>query len=332
MATPRALITGIAGQDGSYLAELLLEKGYSVHGMVRTGSTDGLERISHIRDRVTLHGGDLLDGASLSEVVRHARPDEVYNLAGMSFVGVSWRQPILTAETTGLGATRLLAAVREAGPDARYYQASSSEMFGAARQSPQNEETPFHPRSPYGVAKAYAHYSTVNYRESYGMFACSGILFNHESPRRGLQFVSRKITRTAAAIKLGLANELLLGNLDAARDWGHARDYVHAMWLMLQQPSPDDYVIGTGRSFSVRDLLTLAFAQVDLDWEAYVKVDPSLTRPAEVERLVADCSKARRVMDWEPATSFEQLIPEMVDADLASLAQGDPATATMPNG
>ena len=316
----RALITGITGQDGSYLAELLLEKGYEVHGMVRRSSTERFERIEHFRDRITLHLGDLLDQRSLVDALRASRPDEIYNLAAMSFVAVSWIQPTLTAEFTGLGVTRMLEAMRETCPEARFYQASSSEMFGRVRETPQTETTPFYPRSPYGVAKAYGHHITVNYRESYGLFGCSGILFNHESARRGLEFVTRKITWHAAAIKLGLANELRLGNLDARRDWGYAKDYVEAMWLMLQQDVADDYVIATGETRSVRRCVELAFERVGLDWERYVAIDETLKRPAEVDHLVGDASKANRVLGWAPRTSFEQLIDLMVDADLQLLS------------
>jgi GDPmannose 4,6-dehydratase len=315
----RALITGITGQDGSYLAELLLDKGYEVHGMVRRSSTERFERIEHMRDRLTLHQGDLLDERSLVDALRASRPDEVYNLAGMSFVAVSWIQPTLTAEFTGVGVTRMLEAMREACPEARFYQASSSEMFGKVRQTPQNEATPFYPRSPYGVAKAYGHHITVNYRESYGLFACSGILFNHESSRRGLEFVTRKITWHAAAIKVGLAKELRLGNLDAQRDWGYAVDYVEAMWMMLQRDRADDYVIATGRANTVKRCVEIAFDRVGLDWRRYVTIDDSLKRPAEVDFLVGDASKARRELGWEPRTSFEQLIELMVDADLKLL-------------
>ncbi len=315
----RALITGITGQDGSYLAELLLDKGYEVHGMVRRSSTERFERIEHLRDRITLHQGDLLDQRSLVDAMRACRPDEIYNLAAMSFVAVSWIQPTLTAEFTGVGVTRMLEAMREACPEARFYQASSSEMFGKVRQTPQNEETPFYPRSPYGVAKAYGHHITVNYRESYGLHGCSGILFNHESPRRGLEFVTRKITWHAAAIKLGLANELRLGNLDAKRDWGYALDYVDAMWLMLQQDRADDYVIATGETNSVRDCVQIAFDRVGIDWQPYVVIDDSFKRPAEVDLLVGDASKAERELGWRPQTTFEQLIELMVDADLKLL-------------
>jgi GDPmannose 4,6-dehydratase len=317
----RALITGITGQDGSHLAELLLEKGYEVHGMVRRSSTERFERIEHLRDRITLHQGDLLDQRSLVDALRACRPDEVYNLAAMSFVAVSWIQPTLTAEFTGVGVTRMLEAVRETCPDARFYQASSSEMFGKVRQVPQNEATPFYPRSPYGVAKAYGHHITVNYRESYGLFGCSGILFNHEGPRRGLEFVTRKISWHAAAIKLGRAEELRLGNLDAERDWGYAVDYVEAMWLMLQQDRADDYVIATGETHSVRECAEIAFSRVGLDWQEHVVVDESLKRPAEVDRLVGDASKARRELGWEPRIGFRELIELMVDADLKLLSR-----------
>ena len=322
VVTPRALITGITGQDGSYLAELLLEKGYDVHGVVRRASTEKFERIEHLRDRITLHQGDLLDQRSLVDAIRAAKPDEIYNLAAMSFVAVSWVQPTLTAEFTGIGVTRMLDAMREAAPGARFYQASSSEMFGKVRQVPQTEATPFYPRSPYGVAKVYGHHITVNYRESYGLHATSGILFNHESERRGLEFVTRKISWHAAAIKLGLRSELTLGNLDARRDWGYAKDYVEAMWLMLQQPEADDFVIATGQSHSVRDCVEIAFDQAGIgDWERYVRLDPALVRPAEVDHLIGDSSKAERVLGWKPRTSFEQLIRLMVDADLALLSR-----------
>jgi GDPmannose 4,6-dehydratase len=310
-----ALITGITGQDGSYLAELLLEKGYEVHGMVRRSSTERFERIEHLRERITLHQGDLLDQRSLVDALRAARPQEIYNLAAMSFVAVSWIQPTLTAEFTGVGVTRILEAMREVCPEARFYQASSSEMFGKVREVPQTEHTPFYPRSPYGVAKAYGHFITVNYRESYGLHATSGILFNHESPRRGLEFVTRKITWHAAAIKLGLVEKLQLGNLDAERDWGYAKDYVEAMWLMLQREEAEDYVIATGTAHSVRDCLEIAFDQAGLEIDERVVLDESLMRPAEVDHLIGDASKASRDLGWEPQTSFEQLIRLMVDAD-----------------
>src|SRR3954470_6674278 len=315
----RALITGITGQDGSYLADLLLEKGYEVHGMVRRSSTETFQRLEHIRDDIVLHTGDLLDQSSLTDVLRVCEPDEIYNLAAMSFVAESWNQPVLTAEFTGVGVTRMLEAMRETVPGARFYQASSSEMFGKVREAPQNERTPFYPRSPYGVAKVYGHFITVNYRESYDLFACSGILFNHESERRGLEFVTRKVTHGAAAIKLGLQDELLLGNLDAERDWGYAPEYVEAMWLMLQDDDPNDYVIGTGIARSVRDLVEIAFDQVGLDPASHVRQDPEFIRPAEVDHLIADSSKARRELGWEPRTSFEELVRLMVDADLELL-------------
>ncbi|HXB65528.1 MAG TPA: GDP-mannose 4,6-dehydratase [Solirubrobacteraceae bacterium] len=312
---PSALITGVTGQDGSYLAELLLDKGYDVHGMVRRASTEKFERIEHIRDRITLHQGDLLDQRSLVDALRASQPQEIYNLAAMSFVAVSWIQPTLTAEFTGVGVTRMLEAMREVCPDARLYQASSSEMFGKVREVPQTEQTPFYPRSPYGVAKAYGHFITVNYRESYGLHATSGILFNHESPRRGLEFVTRKITWHAAAIRLGLTEKLHLGNLDAERDWGYAKDYVEAMWLMLQRDQAEDYVIATGKAHSVRECLEIAFDQAGLGIDERVVLDSSLVRPAEVDHLIGDPSKARRDLGWEPHTSFEELIRLMVDSD-----------------
>jgi GDPmannose 4,6-dehydratase len=316
-----ALITGITGQDGSYLAELLLDRGYEVHGMVRRASTEKFDRIEHLRDAITLHQGDLLDQRSLVDTIRAAEPDEIYNLAAMSFVAVSWLQPTLTAEFTGVGVTRMLEAVREAAPQARFYQASSSEMFGKVREVPQTETTPFYPRSPYGVAKAYGHFITVNYRESYDLFACSGILFNHESERRGLEFVTRKVTWHAAAIRHGLRSELRLGNLDAQRDWGYAKDYVEAMYLMLQQDAPDDYVIATNRTHSVRDCVQIAFDEAGIDdWERYVTLDSALLRPAEVDQLVGDPAKAKAELGWEPTTSFEELIRLMTRADLALLA------------
>ena len=316
-----ALITGITGQDGSYLAELLLDKGYEVHGMVRRSSTERFERIEHLRDRITLHQADLLDQRSLVDAMRAANPSEIYNLAAMSFVAVSWIQPNLTAEFTGVGVTRMLEAMREVCPEARFYQASSSEMFGKVRQVPQNEATPFYPRSPYGVAKAYGHFITVNYRESYGLHATSGILFNHEGPRRGLEFVTRKITWHAAAIKLGLADMLRLGNLEAERDWGYAKDYVEAMWLMLQRDDPQDYVIATGKAHSVRDCLEIAFDHAGIKIDEYVAIDDSLKRPAEVDHLVGDASKAKRELGWGPRTSFEQLIRLMVDDDCKLLTR-----------
>jgi GDPmannose 4,6-dehydratase len=322
--TLRALITGITGQDGSYLAELLLEKGYEVHGMVRRSSTETFQRLAGVRDSITLHTGDLLDQRSLVDVLRETEADEIYNLAAMSFVAASWSQPVLTAEFTGVGVTRMLEAMREVRPDARFYQASSSEMFGKVQEVPQRETTPFYPRSPYGVAKAYGHFITVNYRESYDLFACSGILFNHEGQRRGLEFVTRKITHGAAAIKLGLQDKLALGNLDAERDWGYAKDYVEAMWLMLQQDEPDDYVIATGESHSVRELVEVAFAHAGLDPDKHVRIDPRFLRPAEVEHLIGDASKAREKLGWEPRTSFEEMVRLMVDADLELLASGVP--------
>src|SRR3954454_5605094 len=314
---PRALITGITGQDGSYLAEFLLEKGYEVHGMVRRASTEKFERIEHVRNRITLHQGDLLDQRSLVDTMREARPDEIYNLAAMSFVAVSWVQPTLTAEFTGVGVTKMLEAMRESCPEARFYQASSSEMFGKVREVPQTETTPFHPRSPYGVAKAYGHFLTVNYRESYGLYAVSGILFNHESPRRGLEFVTRKITDGAARISLGIADKLPLGNLNAQRDWGFAGDYVEAMWLMLQQPEPTDYVVSTGVAHAVRDVCRIAFERVGLDYEACILADEALFRPAEVDHLLGDATKARSRLGWEPRVGFQELIEMMVDADVA---------------
>jgi GDPmannose 4,6-dehydratase len=322
---PRALITGITGQDGSYLADLLLEKGYEVHGMVRRASTETFQRLEHIRDSLHLHTGDLLDQRSLGDVLRECQPDEIYNLAAMSFVAASWSQPVLTAEFTATGVTRMLEATREVAPEARFYQASSSEMFGLVQEVPQTEKTPFYPRSPYGVAKCYGHFITVNYRESYDLFACAGILFNHESPRRGLEFVTRKVTHGVAAIKLGLQDSLGLGNLDAERDWGYAKDYVEAMWLMLQQDEPDDYVIATGTSHSVRDLVDKSFACVGLDPEPYVRLDSRHLRPAEVEHLIGDPAKAREKLGWEPRTTFDELVQIMVDADLELLASGVPA-------
>jgi len=314
-----ALITGVTGQDGSYLAELLLAKGYRVVGMVRRASTENFERINHLRDRLELRQADLLDQQSLITVLQEARPDEIYNLAAQSFVPTSWVQPVLTAEFDAVGVTRLLEAIRLAAPEARFYQASSSEMFGQVRETPQRETTPFYPRSPYGVAKVYGHFITVNYRESYGMFACSGILFNHESSRRGREFVTRKVSDGVARIKLGLATELQLGNLDAHRDWGFAGDYVEAMWLMLQQPAADDYVVATGETHSVRELVEIAFAVVGLRWQDHVKTDPSLIRPAEVDTLIGDAAKARRVLGWTPRVSFPQLVEMMVRADLERL-------------
>jgi len=319
--TRRALITGITGQDGSYLAELLLGKGYEVIGMVRRSSTVNFGRIEQIQDQVTLVQGDLLDQTSLIDIMREHQPDEIYNLAAQSFVPISWKQPVLTGEFTALGVTRMLEAMRATVPGARFYQASSSEMFGKVHEVPQNEQTPFYPRSPYGVAKVYGHWITVNYRESYSLFACSGILFNHESPRRGLEFVTRKVCHGAAQIKLGLAHELQLGNLEARRDWGFAGDYVEAMWRMLQQESPDDYVVGTGETHSVRELCQTAFGYLDLDWQKHVTVDPKLIRPAEVDLLVSDPRKVREKLGWQPTMSFEGLIRMMVDADMAHSKQ-----------
>ncbi|MEI6793352.1 MAG: GDP-mannose 4,6-dehydratase [Actinomycetes bacterium] len=320
--TPRtALITGITGQDGSYLAELLLEKGYEVHGMVRRSSTETFERIEQIRDKVTLHQGDLLDQRSLVDALRASKPDEIYNLAAMSFVAASWVQPTLTAEFTGVGVTRMLEAMREVCPEARFYQASSSEMYGKVLEVPQTETTPFYPRSPYGVAKTYGHFITVNYRESYDLFAAGGILFNHESPRRGLEFVTRKITWHAAAIKLGLIDKLALGNLDAERDWGYAKDYVEAMWLMLQQDKADDYVIATNQTNSVRECVEVAFDEAGLgSFEPYVELDQQFVRPAEVDQLIGDYGKAERELGWTPKTSFDELIRLMVRADLELLS------------
>jgi GDPmannose 4,6-dehydratase len=315
-----ALITGVTGQDGSYLAELLLEKGYEVHGMVRRASTEKFDRIEHIRDQITLHQGDLLDQRSLVDALRASRPAEIYNLAAMSFVAVSWIQPTLTAEFTGVGVTRMLEAMREVCPDARFYQASSSEMFGKVLEVPQTETTPFYPRSPYGVAKAYGHFITVNYRESYNLHATSGILFNHESARRGLEFVTRKITWHAAAIKHGLATEIRLGNLDAERDWGYAKDYVEAMWLMLQRDAPEDYVIATGEAHSVRECCEVAFDEAGLGaFEPYVTIDPAFVRPAEVDHLIGSSAKAERDLGWKPRTSFEELIRLMTRSDLELL-------------
>jgi GDPmannose 4,6-dehydratase len=316
-----ALITGVTGQDGSYLAELLLDKGYDVHGMVRRASTEKFDRIEHIRDRITLHQGDLLDQRSLVDALRASKPSEIYNLAAMSFVAVSWIQPTLTAEFTGTGVTRMLEAMREVCPEARFYQASSSEMFGKVLEVPQTETTPFYPRSPYGVAKAYGHFITVNYRESYDLHATSGILFNHESERRGLEFVTRKITWHAAAIKHGLLKELRLGNLDAERDWGYAKDYVEAMWLMLQRDIPEDYVIATGEAHSVRECCEVAFDEAGLgDFQQYVTIDPAFVRPAEVDHLIGDPGKAERDLGWKPRTSFEELIRLMTRADIELLA------------
>ncbi len=312
-----ALITGITGQDGSYLAEFLLEQGYAVHGITRRGSTSLLERIDHLGDRITLHSADLTDQSSLIRVIGDVQPCEVYNLAAQSFVPASWQQPLLTGDVTALGVARMLEAIRLVDPTIRFYQASSSEMYGKVMETPQRETTPFYPRSPYGVAKVYGHYLTVNYRESYDLFACSGILFNHESPRRGLEFVTRKISHGVAKIKHGLAKELRLGNLQAKRDWGFAGDYVRAMWLMLQQDQPEDYVIGTGETHSVEEFVQLAFEAAGLDWQNHVVIDPEFYRPAEVDLLLADPSKSRKQLDWEPWTSFEDLVQQMVSSDLA---------------
>ena len=312
----RALITGITGQDGSYLAEFLLEKGYQVFGMIRRSSYEKLDRIAHLQNDLTLVQGDLLDQNSLAAAIRQSEPEELYNLAAQSFVPTSWNQPVLTAEFTALGVTRLLEAIRQSNPKIKFYQASSSEMFGKVRASPQDESTPFYPRSPYGVAKVYGHFITVNYRESYRLFACSGILFNHTSPRRGMEFVTRKVATAAAAIKLRKQAVLKLGNLDAKRDWGFAGDYVRAMWLMLQQDQPDDYVIASGQSHAVQEVVELAFSHLGLDWKQHVEIDPALFRPAEVEHLVGNAAKARRVLGWEPQVSFAELVRLMVDAEL----------------
>ena len=320
MASKTALITGITGQDGSYLAELLLDEGYEVHGMVRRASTEKFERIEHLRDRITLHQGDLLDQRSLVDALRASDPDEIYNLAAMSFVAVSWVQPTLTAEFTGIGVTRMLEAMREVCPEARFYQASSSEMFGKVLEIPQTEATPFYPRSPYGVAKAYGHFITVNYRESYDLHATSGILFNPESPRRGLEFVTRKITWHAAAIRHGRLDKLSLGNLDSERDWGYAKDYVRAMWLMLQRDVPEDYVIATNQTNTVRECVQVAFDEAGVsDWEQYVEIDPQFVRPAEVDQLIGSYAKAERDLGWKPETTFEELIRLMTRADLELL-------------
>ncbi len=323
MPTQRALVTGITGQDGSYLAEFLLSKGYEVHGIVRRTSSPKTERLEHLEDRLHLHSGDLTDLASLVEVVEQVRPAEVYNLAAQSFVGSSWRQPLLTSEVTALGTTRLLEAIRLVDTSIRFYQASSSEMFGKVVESPQRETTPFHPRSPYGVAKVYAHYMTVNYRESHDLYACSGILFNHESPRRGIEFVTRKITDGVARIRCGLQKELALGNLAARRDWGFAGDYVRAMWAMLQQDEPEDFVVGTGVCHSVEEFVSIAFERVGLEWRNHVVVDPRFFRPAEVDLLMADSSLAKERLGWEPEVGFRELVERMVDADLARL-RGEP--------
>ena len=321
----KALITGITGQDGSHLADLLLSKGYQVYGMVRPASIARHDRIAHLGDKVRLLEGDLLDSGSLVQCVQASQPDEVYNLAAMSFVPTSWKQPVLTAEFTALGVTRLLEAIRQVKPDARFYQASSSEMFGKVHEVPQRESTPLHPRSPYGVAKCYGHYITMNYRESYGMFACSGILFNHEGPRRGLDFVTRKITHAVAAIKLGLQSELRLGNTAAKRDWGYAGDYVRAMWLMLQQPEADDFVIGTGEMHTVQEFVEIACDRAGIDWKKHLAIDPKFYRPAEVDQLLSDPAKAREKLGWKPQVSFEQLVYMMVDEDLRQLRAAHPA-------
>jgi GDPmannose 4,6-dehydratase len=330
VADRRALITGITGQDGSYLAELLLEKGYKVFGMTRRASTENVERIGHLTDRISLIQGDLLDPHSLVSALRTAEPTEVYNLAAQSFVPTSWNQPVLTAEFTAVGVTRLLEAVRTVDPNIRFYQASSSEMYGKVREVPQTEQTPFHPRSPYGVAKAYGHYITVNYRESYGLFAVAGILFNHESPRRGLEFVTRKISDGVARIKLGLADELRLGNLDAERDWGYAGDYVEAMWMMLQRDEPEDYLVATGETHSVREFAEIAFGHVGLDWEQSVETDPEFLRPAEVDQLVGNPAKAKSDLGWEPHHSFRELVEMMVGADLERLSGSKQASVHIP--
>jgi GDPmannose 4,6-dehydratase len=315
----RALITGVTGQDGSYLSEFLLEKGYKVFGLVRRSSSPNYERIEHIRNKIELLQGDLLDQNSLIEAIQCAKPDEVYNLGAQSFVPTSWNQPVLTGEFTALGATRMLEAIRVVNPKIKFYQASSSEMFGAVQEVPQNEKTPFYPKSPYGVAKVYGHYITINYRESYGIFACSGILFNHESPRRGLEFVTRKVSHGVAKIKLGLQKELKMGNLDSQRDWGYAKEYVEAMWLMLQQDEPTDYVVATGKAHTVRKLLQIACTCVGLNWEDHIVIDENLIRPAEVNRLLGDASKAKEKLCWKPRVSFEELIAMMVESDLKKL-------------
>lgn len=320
----KALITGITGQDGSYLAELLLAKGYEVHGMVRRSSEEKFERIAHLRDQITLHQGDLLDQFSLAGLIESCQPEEIYNLAAQSFVPTSWSQPVLTGEFTGLGVTKMLEAVRHTNPKIKFYQASSSEMFGHVREVPQTETTPFYPRSPYGVAKAYGHFITVNYRESFNLFAVSGILFNHESPRRGLEFVTRKVAHGAAMIKRGKWKKLGLGNMDAKRDWGFAADYVEAIWLMLQQPTPEDFVIATGETHTVRDFVEMAFSYVGLDWREHVVTDPAFVRPAEVDILIGDPSKAKKGLGWEPKVKFKQLVEMMVDADLARIDRAQP--------
>ena len=320
MSQKRALITGITGQDGSYLAELLLEKGYEVFGLVRRSSTVNFERIGHLQDKIELISGDLLDQKSLVSALQTARPQEVYNLGAQSFVPVSWEQPMLTGEVTGLGVTRLLEAIRTCDENIRFYQASTSELFGKAQETPQNEQTAFYPRSPYGVSKLYAHWITINYRESYGLFACTGILFNHESPRRGREFVTRKITYGVARIKHGLDQELRLGNLDSRRDWGYAGDFVRAMWMMLQQDEPDDYVVATGTSRTIGEFCEVAFAHVGLDWRQYVVVDERFLRPAEVYTLLGDATKAREKLSWEPEVGFEEMVRQMVDWDLEQVA------------
>jgi len=313
----KVLITGVTGQDGSYLADFLLEKGYDVYGMVRRSSMEKFDRIEHIKDKLKIRQADLLDQYSISKLIEEVQPEEVYNLAAMSFVPTSWNQPVLTAEFTAIGVTRMLEAIRAVNPHIRFYQASSSEMFGMVQEIPQNEKTPFHPRSPYGVAKVYGHWITVNYRESYDIFAVSGILFNHESPRRGIEFVTRKVTYNVAKIKLGLSKELRLGNLDAQRDWGYALDYVKAMWLMLQQDKPDDFVIASGKTHSVKDLVQIAFSRVGLDYRDFVIQDKNFIRPAEVDTLCGNYSKAKKILGWEPQVNFSQLVEMMVDSDLA---------------
>lgn len=319
----RALITGITGQDGSYLAELLLEKGYEVYGMVRRTSVKKFDRLETLIDRIELVEGDLTDQSSLDTLIRDTKPDEVYNLAAQSFVPVSWNQPVLTGDVTGLGVIRILESLRHHRPQAKFLQASSSEMFGKVRETPQTEHTPFYPRSPYGVAKVFGHYITVNYRESYNLFACSAIAFNHESPRRGLEFVSRKVTHQVARIKCGLATKLVMGNLDAKRDWGFAGDYVRAMWMMLQQPTPEDYVLATGKTHTVRDLVEVAFQSAGLNWEEYVEIDPRFIRPAEVDLLCGDATKIRQNLSWQPDVSFEELIQMMVESDLETVRQNE---------
>ncbi|GAB4315105.1 MAG: GDP-mannose 4,6-dehydratase [Candidatus Zixiibacteriota bacterium] len=325
---PNALITGVTGQDGSYLAEFLLEKGYKVYGVVRRASTENFERIEHLKGRISLLQADLLDQLSIISAIEEAQPDELYNLAAQSFVPTSWAQPVLTGEFDALGVTKILEAIRQVNKKIKFYQASSSEMFGKVQQTPQDENTPFYPRSPYGVAKVYGHWITVNYRESYDIFACSGILFNHESPRRGKEFVSRKITDGVARIKEGLLDKLHLGNMAAQRDWGYAGDYVKAMWLMLQAKKPDNYVIATGRMHSVEDLARIAFERVGLDWRDYVEIDPNLVRPAEVDTLLGNASKAKAELGWEPETSFEDMISMMVDADLERVRRSQQMLST----